>query len=93
MIDNDDYKKEVLVDYDITPCFGENRHTLNGGSFTMSYGPAVWIVLDGTVTITGDDYVREVKKGEYFFLPYCCENKFTVNGYGTLIECLPSKQD
>ena len=93
VINKDGYKKEVLVDYDITPCFAENRHILSGGSFTMNYGPAVWIVLSGNVKITGENYEKDVKKGEYFFLPYCCENKFTVSGNGTLIECLPSKQN
>ena len=59
----------------------------------MGYGPAVWICLDGNLIITGEDYKKEVKKGEYFLLPYCCENKFAIEGKGTLIECLPSKQD
>ena len=92
-IEREGYKKEVLIDYDITPCFAENRHTLTGGSFVMEYGPCVYIVLDGKATITGEGYSREVHKGEYFLLPYCCEGKFTVTGNATLIECLPSKQD
>ncbi len=87
------YKKEALIDYDVTPCFAENRHTLTGGKFVMDYGPAVFIVLDGLVTIEGKDYQKQVKKGEYFFLPYCCQQKFSISGNGTIIECLPSKQD
>ena len=86
------YKKEVLVDYSITPCFAENRHILTGGSFVMDYAPAVYIVLSGTVIIEGENYKKEVKKGEYFFLPYCLENKLSIRGFGTVIECLPSKQ-
>ena len=36
-IDTPTYKKEVLISYEDTPCFGENRHTIkNGGSFVMS---------------------------------------------------------
>ena len=92
VIDNDDYKKEVLIDYNITPCFAENRHTLKGGELTLNYGPSVWITLDGTAKIYGDNYEREIKKGEYFFVPYAAEGKFKVKGNATLIECLPSKQ-
>ncbi len=93
VIDKDGYKKEVLISYDDTPCFAQNRHTLNNGSFVMEYGPSVWIVLDGEAIINGKDYTRIVKKGEYFFLPYSAQGKFTVKGNATLIECLPSRQD
>lgn len=92
VVDQDGYKKEKLIDYDDTPCFAENRHTLTGGSFVMDYAPSVWIVLDGSVEIVGENYHMKATKGEYFFLPYVAENKFKVTGWATLIECLPSKQ-
>ena len=93
VVDKDGYKKETLITYLDTPCFAENRHTLTGGKFTMDYAPSVWIVLDGTAVICGENYEKTVKKGDYFFLPFVCENKFTITGNATLIECLPSKQD
>lgn len=93
VIECNGYKKETLITYEDTPCFAENRHTLTGGSFTMDYGPSVYIVLSGNAVILGNGYKRFVKKGEYFFLPYCAENKFTIEGNAVLIECLPSKQD
>ncbi|MBE5750647.1 MAG: mannose-6-phosphate isomerase [Clostridiales bacterium] len=95
-IDTPTYKKEVMISYDDTPCFGENRHTIkNGGSFVMDYAPSVYICLDGNAVITGENYRKEIKKGDYFYLPFVAENKFTVSTEtrATLIECLPSKQD
>lgn len=91
-VSREGYVKEELITYNDTTCFAENRHLLTGGSFVMDYAPSVYIVLDGEVVITGENYEQKVTKGEYFFLPYAAENKFTVSGTGTLIECLPSKQ-
>ena len=92
VVSREGYVKEALITYEDTPCFAENRHILTGGSFVMDFAPSVYMLLDGEVTITGENYNKVVKKGEYFFLPYVAENKFTVSGNGTLIECLPSKQ-
>ena len=95
-IDTPTYKKEVMISYADTPCFGENRHTIeNGGSFVMDFAPSVYICLDGNAVITGENYEKEIKKGDYFYLPYVAEGKFTVSTKtcATLIECLPSKQD
>ncbi|MBE5743624.1 MAG: mannose-6-phosphate isomerase [Clostridiales bacterium] len=95
-IDSSTYKKEVLISYEDTPCFAENRHVIkNGGSFVMNYAPSVYICLDGNAIISGENYKREIKKGDYFYLPYVAEGKFTIstNSTATLIECLPSKQD
>ncbi len=92
-IDTPEYVKEELITYNDTTCFAENRHLLKGGSLVMDYAPSVWILLDGEATITGENYTRNIKKGEYFFLPYVAEGKFSISGTATLIECLPSKQD
>jgi len=95
-IDTPNYKKEVLISYEDTPCFAENRHTVsNGGSFTMNFAPSVYICLEGEATVKGENYERTVKKGEYFYLPFVAEGKFTVTTKtnAVFIECLPSKQD
>ena len=89
------YVKESLISYDDTPCFAENRHVIkNGGSFVMDFAPSVFICLDGNAVITGENYKKEIKKGDYFYLPFVAEGKFTVSTKtsATLIECLPSKQ-
>ena len=96
LIDTPLYKKESLISYEDTPCFAENRHTvMNGGKFIMNYAPSVYICIDGNATIKGTNYEKKIKKGDYFYLPYVAEGKFTVESdtSTTLIECLPSEQD
>lgn len=93
--DTPTYKKEILISYEDTPCFGENRHTLRrGGSFVMDYAPSVYICLEGKAVITGEGYEKPIRRGDYFYLPYAAEGKFTVSAQkkAVLIECLPSKQ-
>ncbi|HKL74291.1 MAG TPA: mannose-6-phosphate isomerase [Clostridia bacterium] len=88
-------KKEVLISYNDTPCFAQNRYSLqSGGSFKMSFGVSVWICLDGQAKIVGDGYEKTITKGDYFYLPFIAENKYTVtcDTSCTLLECLPSKQ-
>lgn len=95
-IDTPTYKKEELITYEDTPCFAENRHTIKkGGSFVLNYAPSVWLCLDGQAVIKGENYERVVNRGEYFYLPFVAEGKFTVttDTQATFIECLPSKQD
>ena len=86
-------KVEELIGYDDTPCFGEKRYTLTGGSFVPTSGPSVFAVVDGGGKIAGEGYEREVKKGDYWFMPHAARGKFTVSGTLTLIECLPSRQE
>ena len=87
-------KKEILIDYSVTPCFGENRITVkDGGRYAMPFAPSVWICVGGKGKIVGDGYEREISTGDYFFLPYTAEGKFEVvaEDEATLIECLPGK--
>ena len=86
-------KVEELIGYDDTPCFGEKRYTLTGGSFVPTSGPSVFAVVDGGGKIAGEGYERELKKGDYWFMPHAARGKFTVSGTLTLIECLPSRQE
>ena len=60
----------------------------------MDFAPSVYLCLDGSAVITGNGYERKVNRGEYFYLPFVAEGKFTVSASesATLIECLPSKQ-
>lgn len=95
VINTEKYLKEELITFEDTPCFRENRHVIkNGGSFVMDYAPSVFICLDGKAKIVGENYEREIKKGDYFYLPFVAECKFKVvsDDKAVLIECLPSKQ-
>ena len=86
--------KEVLISYEDTPCFAQNRYTLTGGSMTLRGAPAVYICVDGEGEIVGEGkgYRTSIRRGSYFFLPYAARGKFAATGNCTLIECLPSKQ-
>ena len=93
---DDRVKVETLIGYDDTPCFAENRISLEkGGTYTPSFGPSVWIVLDGKGVVEGEGYRRELKKGDYFFLPYAAEGKYRLTTADTLVlaECLPGKEN
>ncbi len=95
-VDTDTYKKEVLISYDDTPCFSEVRHTVkNGGEYTMTFAPSVFICLDGNAKILGENYEKDIKCGDYFYLPYVCEGKYKIqsDSSATIVECLPSKQN
>ena len=48
-----------------------------------------------TATIVGDGYEKQIKSGDYFYLPFVAEGKFKIKSEtsATIIECLPSKQD
>lgn len=89
---DENVKIEWLISYDDTPCFAEKRYTLNGGKVAMEFGPAVWAIVDGEGRITGENYERALKRGDYFFLPFAAEGKFFLEGNLTAIECLPSKR-
>lgn len=86
-------KIESLIDYSDTPCFGEKRYTLSGGSFVPESGPSVWCVVDGEGEIAGENFARKLAKGDYWFMPFAARGLFRVSGNLTVIECLPSKQD
>lgn len=96
-IQTENYKKEVMISYDDTPCFALNRHTVtNGGEFVLSYAPSVYICVSGSAVIKGENgYQREIKQGEYFYLPFIAQSKFSITSStnAVFVECLPSKQD
>lgn len=94
-VDTPQYTKEEIITYADTPCFAENKHTVkNGGKFIMDFGPSVYICLSGEGVIKGENYERKIKKGDYFYLPYAAEGKFSVGSDTeiTLVECLPSER-
>jgi len=80
---------EKLIDETNTPCFIMNRIKCRGGSYTLSVKDsfAVYIVTDGIGKLTGDGYEREIKKGNYFFMPYAAMGKFEIGGSLDVVEC------
>lgn len=89
--ENDGCKKECLIGKDDTPCFGVERYLVNGGETEKLPAPCVYVVTDGTGKLTGDGYEKTLKKGDYFFMPYSCKGKYTVQSDSelTLAACIP----
>ncbi|MBO5463107.1 MAG: class I mannose-6-phosphate isomerase [Clostridia bacterium] len=89
--ENDGCKKECLIGKDDTPCFGVERYIVNGGKTEKLPAPCVYVVTEGAGKLTGDGYEKDIKKGDYFFMPYSCEGKYTVQSDSelTLAACIP----
>lgn len=85
-------KKEVLIGEKDTDCFSMNRLTVNGGTISALPGVAVYVVTAGCGVLSLEGYSREIKAGDYFFLPHSVDGKCAVSSVGSsieLIECLP----
>lgn len=89
--ENGGCKKECLIGKDDTPCFGVERYIVNGGETEKLPAPCVYVVTEGAGKLTGDGYEKDIKKGDYFFMPYSCEGKYTVQSDSelTLTACIP----
>ena len=82
-------KAENVISGNDTECFAINRITLNDGRYKLniedSYG--VYIVTDGCGELFGDNYKKKIKKGDYFFVPACLMDRFSVRGKLQIVEC------
>lgn len=78
---------EAIIDESITTSFSVRRITLDGGEFLMSKSAAIYVVLEGEGTIENGDYCKEVRKGDYFFMPYNAAGRFLLNGNIKAAEC------
>lgn len=87
--DADGIRLERIIKPTDTDCFIINRIILNDGQYRIdlndTYG--VYIVTSGQAEIVGADYSRTVKKGDYFFMPACVANSFTLRGNAEIVEC------
>lgn len=82
---------EELLGKADTDCFRVRRHRLEAAALTALCAPSVCVVTDGEGTVRCGDFSRQVKKGDYFFLPYAAAGQCRVET-GTaleLVECLP----
>lgn len=82
-------KYEKVINEAHTDCFVIDRITLSGGEYRLnindSYG--VYIVTDGEGELCGEEYSKKIKKGDYFFMPACLMNKFSLKGNIEVVEC------
>ena len=89
--ENDGCKKECLIGKADTPCFGVERYVINGGETDKLVAPCVYVVTEGEGVLAGEGFEKALRKGDYFFMPYSCNGKYTVKSEGslTLAVCLP----
>ena len=78
---------QAMIDESVTSSFSVRTATLNNGSFILERGCAIYVVLDGEGRITGKDYSKEIRKGDYFFMPDMAKGNFTVSGNICFAEC------
>lgn len=71
-------RTEVLIGPEDTPCFSMVRHTLKSGAFSLEAPASVWICLDGQGTVEAEGYRRDIRKGDYFFLPAAAAGRCAV---------------
>lgn len=67
--DRDGVCHESLIGPEDTLCFAMDRYTLSGGEAVLQTPASIWICVEGEGTVCGEDYSREIKMGDYFFLP------------------------
>ena len=85
--ESDGVKYESLIDERMTTSFNVRTVTLSGGEFNLDKGATIYVVTEGNGIITAEGYNKEIKKGDYFFMPVAAKDKFTVNGNMKLVEC------
>lgn len=77
-----------VIDSRITESFCVRKIIFGGGSFTLDKGACIYVVTDGEGKICGDGYEKQIKKGDYFFIPEKIKNKFRIcGGSMTVVEC------
>ncbi len=83
--------KESLISNNDTPCFSINRYLVNNGITEELDAPCIYVVTDGEGVLCGEDYEKEIKKGDYFFMPFSCHKKIKAKSDGklTIAACIP----
>lgn len=78
--DDDGVRYEAMIDDSITTSFSVRTVTLNGGSFVLDKGAAVYVVTEGEGIISGDGYEKQISKGDYFLMPEAAKEKYSITG-------------
>ncbi len=86
--------EEELIGYKDTPCFAVQRYTLIQGEAVLTQAPAVYVVTDGKGQIICNGNRWDLKKGDYFFLPYAAKDQAVLRTDDRLqaVLCLPPER-
>ncbi len=88
---NDGCIKESLISKKDTPCFSVERYKIQNGETESLSSPCIYVVTEGRGILCGENYEKQLKKGDYFFMPFSCNKKFKVKSADglTLTACIP----
>ena len=86
--EKDGVRAESLIGPEDTRCFSMDRFVLSDAELTLTQPASIWICADGQGVVTAPDYSRELKQGDYFFLPAGAAGDCRVSGSMTLICCM-----
>lgn len=86
--------KSVLISKEDTPCFSLHRYEISNGKTEKLSAPVIYVVTDGKGTLTNGDECIDIKKGDYFFMPYSCNKEYFVEASDklTLAACIPPER-
>lgn len=86
--------KTGLITTNDTPCFSLNRYEVENGETEKLSAPIIYVVTDGEGTLVSDNDSIEIKKGDYFFLPYSCNNTYSIKTTKkiTVVACIPPEK-
>ena len=76
-----------FIDEKITTSFTVRKIELFGGRFSLDKEAAIYVVTEGEGKLIGDGYEKDVKKGDYFFIPVAAKGKFVLGGNADVVEC------
>lgn len=81
---------ETLIGKADTPCFSVKRFSLDGSSFTLDIPASIWVCTGGEGVLTGEGYEKQIKKGDYFFLPAAAAGSINAASESslTLVACM-----
>lgn len=83
-------RTERLIGSKQTENFGVNRISLSGGEFVPDKAAGIYVITDGTGTVEGENYHRDLKRGDYFMLPHVVSGSYVLSGNMTVMECFAS---
>lgn len=75
---DDNVLVETLIGQEDTPCFSMTRYCLNGGKVQLNEPASIWICVEGEGVVEAEGFQRNVKTGDYFFLPAAAAGKCSI---------------
>ena len=77
---------ESLIGPEDTSCFSMTRYCLTDGTAALDVPASIWICIEGSGEVTGENYRRALHRGDYFFLPAAAEG-YALHGENLQIVC------